>query len=39
MFTVMKKYGKGAVIQIATVSASVYHIAVEGSSETGFVRH
>ena len=35
----INKYGKGAVVQISTVFQSVYHIIVEGSSETGLFRH
>ena len=35
----ISKYGNSAVVQIATVSESVYHVACQGSSETGLFVH
>ena len=36
---VIIQYDKGAVMQISVVLGHVYHILVEGSSETGLFRH
>ena len=36
---VIIQYDKGGVMQISVVLGHVYHILVEGSSETGLFRH
>ena len=36
---VIIQYDQGAVMQISVVLGHVYHILVEGSSETGLFRH
>ena len=38
-FTVINKYGKGAVVQISTVFRSVYRVACQRASKTGLFRH
>ena len=38
-FTVINKYGKGAVLDISTKFGRIYHVALKGSSEKGLFRH